>query len=161
MPQDLHSYSLEDAEALPVFMEPVNDQIVVAPVNIEGESRIILPDTVNADSQLVYLVIAAGPGRRKADDDRIPMDYKKGDLVYMSGRQLITGFDFMGYVVYLATAQSVAARVDREKLFDIIKRAKDGEFRKKMKNAPEVEEDKLDKKYGKDGDKPKIVTASS
>jgi len=154
VPQDIRSYSLEEAEALPVFMEPQHDQLVVAPVRFD-ESIIKLPETVGADSQLVYLVIAAGPGRMRADGERMPMDFEVGDLLHMSGRQLLTAFSFRGYVTYIVTCQSVAAKVDKEKLFDVVKRAKAGEFQ------PKKDEDKLEKKFGKGEDKPKVEIATS
>lgn len=156
MPEQIHGYSLEDAEALPVFMEPNNDQLIVAPVKIDS-SIIETPDTFGADSQCVYLVIAAGPGRMRADGERMPMDFKVGDLLHLSGRQLLTAFAFRGYAVYMVTAQSVAAKVDRKKLFAVLERAKTGEFQPKQKEP----EDKLEQKYGKDGDKPQIEVATS
>ena len=131
MPLEIRRYSLEEAEALPVFMEPQHDQLIVAGVSIEGQSGIWLPETAGADDQLVYLVLEAGPGRMRADGERVPMDYKKGDLVHMSGRQVVSAFDYHGYVIYVASAQSVAARINREKLFEVIARAKKDEFKPK------------------------------
>jgi co-chaperonin GroES (HSP10) len=129
MPVVVRRYKLEEAEALPCFLEPESDQLVVAAVDVEGRSIIWTPESAGADEPMYSYVMATGPGRPKPDGTRVPMPFKRGDLLHMSGRQLATAFSYRGYEVYVVSAQSVAAKIDKEELDKVVAAAKEGKFK--------------------------------
>jgi chaperonin GroES len=70
------------ATATAVNLTPLGDRVVVKPLGREEttKSGIVLPDTAKEKPQR-GTVVAAGPGRRDDDGDRIEMDVKVGDQV--------------------------------------------------------------------------------
>jgi chaperonin GroES len=66
-------------------LKPLGDRIVVKPEE-ETESRtasgLVIPDTAKEKPQLGK-VLAVGPGEYK-DGERVPLDVKKGDVVFYS-----------------------------------------------------------------------------
>jgi chaperonin GroES len=63
-------------------LKPLGDRLLVKPVEQEEKtaSGIILPETAKEKPQEGE-VLAAGPGARKEDGERIEMDVKVGDRV--------------------------------------------------------------------------------
>lgn len=63
-------------------LKPLADRLVVEPVEQEEmtASGLVLPETAKEKPQK-GTVIAAGPGRRDDDGDRIEMDVEVGDVV--------------------------------------------------------------------------------
>lgn len=63
-------------------IKPLGDRVVVEPIEQEEVTAggIVLPDTAKEKPQQ-GTVIAAGPGARDEDGDRIPMDVKVGDRI--------------------------------------------------------------------------------
>ena len=61
---------------------PLHDRVVVKRVDSETKSSggIIIPDTA-AEKPMQGQIIAVGPGARGDDNELIPLDVKKGDLV--------------------------------------------------------------------------------
>ena len=61
---------------------PLHDRVVVR--RLDGEEKtaggIIIPDTA-AEKPMQGQIIAVGPGARGDDNELIPLDVKKGDLV--------------------------------------------------------------------------------
>jgi len=70
----------ESATALNIT--PLGDRVVVRPLGREEttKSGIVLPDTAKEKPQR-GTIVAAGPGRRDDDGDRIELDVKVGDQV--------------------------------------------------------------------------------
>jgi chaperonin GroES len=70
------------ATASAVKLTPLGDRVVVKPLGREEttKSGIVLPDTAKEKPQR-GTVVAAGPGRRDDDGDRIELDVKVGDQV--------------------------------------------------------------------------------
>jgi chaperonin GroES len=70
------------AAATAVNLTPLGDRVVVKPLGREEttKSGIVLPDTAKEKPQR-GTVVAAGPGRRDDDGDRIELDVKVGDQV--------------------------------------------------------------------------------
>ena len=70
------------ASATATGLRPLGDRVVVRPLGREEttKSGIVLPDTAKEKPQR-GTVVAAGPGRRDDDGDRIAMDVKVGDQV--------------------------------------------------------------------------------
>jgi chaperonin GroES len=70
------------ATATAVNLTPLGDRVVVKPLGREEttKSGIVLPDTAKEKPQR-GTVVAAGPGRRDDDGDRIELDVKVGDQV--------------------------------------------------------------------------------
>jgi chaperonin GroES len=68
--------------ATAVKLTPLGDRVVVKPLGREEttKSGIVLPDTAKEKPQR-GTVVAAGPGRRDDDGDRIELDVKVGDQV--------------------------------------------------------------------------------
>jgi chaperonin GroES len=62
--------------------KPLNDYVLVSHVKAEEKTSggIIIPDTAKEKPQ-EGKVIAAGPGRRDRDGNRIPMEVKTGDRI--------------------------------------------------------------------------------
>jgi chaperonin GroES len=62
---------------------PLGDRVLVEPVD-ESEQKtaggIIIPDSAK-EKPIQGKVVAVGPGSRKDDGERIPMELKKGDRV--------------------------------------------------------------------------------
>ncbi|MEJ2208795.1 MAG: co-chaperone GroES [Anaerolineae bacterium] len=63
-------------------LKPLADRLVVEPIEREEvtASGIYVPETAKEKPQ-EGKVVAAGPGRRDEDGDRIPMDVEVGDRV--------------------------------------------------------------------------------
>jgi chaperonin GroES len=70
------------ATATAVNLTPLGDRVVIKPLGREEttKSGIVLPDTAKEKPQR-GTVVAAGPGRRDDDGDRIELDVKVGDQV--------------------------------------------------------------------------------
>ena len=64
---------------------PLHDRVIVKPAPAEEKTAggIIIPDTAKEKPQR-GVVIAAGPGSRKENGDRIPLDIKLDDTVLYS-----------------------------------------------------------------------------
>lgn len=65
-----------------IKLSPLGDRVVVKPQGREEttKSGIVLPDTAKEKPQR-GTIVAAGPGRRDDDGDRIALDVKVGDVV--------------------------------------------------------------------------------
>jgi len=65
-----------------ISIKPLGNRVVVEPIEQEDvtPSGIVLPDTAKEKPQQ-GMVLAAGPGERDEDGDRIAMDVKTGDKV--------------------------------------------------------------------------------
>ena len=65
-----------------VNITPLGDRVVIKPLGREEttKSGIVLPDTAKEKPQR-GTVVAAGPGRKDDDGDRIELDVKVGDQV--------------------------------------------------------------------------------
>jgi chaperonin GroES len=63
-------------------LTPLGDRVVVKPLDREEttKSGIVIPDTAKEKPQR-GTVMAAGPGRRDDDGDRIALDVKVGDQI--------------------------------------------------------------------------------
>ncbi len=63
-------------------LKPLGDRVVVEPIEQEEVTAggIVLPETAKEKPQQGK-VLAAGPGARDEDGERIPMDVKVGDKV--------------------------------------------------------------------------------
>lgn len=63
-------------------LKPLGDRVVVEPIEQEEITAggIVLPETAKEKPQR-GMVVAAGPGARDDDGDRIPLDVKVGDVV--------------------------------------------------------------------------------
>ena len=63
-------------------LEPLNDRVVVTPVQQEQvlESGLVIPDTAKEKPQQGE-VIAVGPGRRDDTGGRVPIDIAVGDRI--------------------------------------------------------------------------------
>jgi chaperonin GroES len=68
--------------AVATTLRPLGDRLVVKPAAREEITKfgIVLPDTAKEKPQR-GTIIAAGPGRRDDDGDRIALDVKVGDVV--------------------------------------------------------------------------------
>ncbi|MDW8326978.1 MAG: co-chaperone GroES [Anaerolineales bacterium] len=65
-----------------INLKPLGDRVVVEPIEQEEMTAggIVLPETAKEKPQR-GTIIAAGPGARDEDGDRIAMDVKVGDVV--------------------------------------------------------------------------------
>jgi len=65
-----------------IKLSPLGDRVVVKPAGREEmtKSGLVLPDTAKEKPQR-GTIVAAGPGRRDEDGDRIELDVKVGDVV--------------------------------------------------------------------------------
>lgn len=65
-----------------MMLKPLNDRVLLKRVEAEQKSAggIIIPDSAKEKPQRGK-VVAAGPGKRKEDGTRVPMEVKEGDLV--------------------------------------------------------------------------------
>lgn len=63
-------------------LTPLGDRVVIKPAPREEttKSGLVLPDTSKEKPQR-GTIVAAGPGRRDDDGERIPLDVKVGDAV--------------------------------------------------------------------------------
>ena len=63
-------------------IKPLSDYLLVDPLETETTlpSGIVLPDSAKEKPQEAK-VIAAGPGRRDEDGNRVPMEVKVGDII--------------------------------------------------------------------------------
>jgi len=70
------------ATATALSLTPLGDRVVVKPLGREEttKSGIVIPDTAKEKPQR-GTVVAAGPGRRDDDGDRIALDVKVGDQI--------------------------------------------------------------------------------
>jgi chaperonin GroES len=69
-------------ESMTISMKPLGSRLVVEPIEQEEVTSggIVLPETAKEKPQK-GTVLAAGPGDRNEDGDRIEMDVKVGDTV--------------------------------------------------------------------------------
>ena len=65
------------------MIRPLNDGIVVRPDEAPDSASAVL--YVKPDEQLTGVVVAAGPGKWRANGTRAPMWVKEGDHIYFSG----------------------------------------------------------------------------
>ncbi|MCS6909695.1 MAG: co-chaperone GroES [Anaerolineales bacterium] len=65
-----------------INLKPLGDRVVVEPIEQEEMTAggIVLPETAKEKPQR-GTIVAAGPGTRDEDGDRIAMDVKVGDVV--------------------------------------------------------------------------------
>lgn len=63
-------------------LEPLNDRVVVTPVQQEQvlDSGLVIPDTAKEKPQQGE-VVAVGPGRRDDTGERVPLDIEIGDRI--------------------------------------------------------------------------------
>jgi chaperonin GroES len=63
-------------------LKPLGDRLIVEPIEQEEltASGIVLPETAK-EKPMQGKVLASGPGARKEDGSRIPMDVSTGDTV--------------------------------------------------------------------------------
>jgi chaperonin GroES len=63
-------------------LKPLGERLIVEPIEQEEmtASGIVLPETAK-EKPMQGKVLAAGPGSRKEDGSRVPMDVSKGDTV--------------------------------------------------------------------------------
>jgi chaperonin GroES len=65
-------------------LKPLGDRVIVEPIDKEEETfaggALVLPETAKEKPQQ-GLIIAAGPGRKDEDGERIPMDVATGQRV--------------------------------------------------------------------------------
>ena len=66
----------------PARLEPLNDRVVVTPVQQEQvlDSGLVIPDTAKEKPQQGE-VVAVGPGRRDEAGGRVPLDIEVGDRI--------------------------------------------------------------------------------
>lgn len=76
--------NLIEREGCRVKLRPLEDRVVVKPIEVEEKTKggLVLPDTAKEKPQQGE-VIAVGPGRFE-DGQRIPMEVKVGDRVIFS-----------------------------------------------------------------------------
>jgi chaperonin GroES len=67
---------------IPMKLKPLGDRVIVTPIEADDQTPtgLFLPETAKEKPQQGK-VIAAGPGARKEDGDRIAMDINVGDTV--------------------------------------------------------------------------------
>ena len=64
------------------MIKPLSDHVLLEALKEEKKKGgIILPDTVTKERPEKGKVIAAGPGKRGEDGERMPLEVKKGDVV--------------------------------------------------------------------------------
>jgi chaperonin GroES len=83
---NLSNYEKVEVDIVSVNIKPLEDRIVVKPLDAEQTtaSGLVIPDTAKEKPQEGE-VIAVGPGRFNEDgDERIPMDISVGDKVIYS-----------------------------------------------------------------------------
>jgi chaperonin GroES len=83
---NLSKYEKVEVDIVSVNIKPLEDRIVVKPLDAEQTtaSGLVIPDTAKEKPQEGE-VIAVGPGRFNEDgDERIPMDISVGDKVIYS-----------------------------------------------------------------------------
>ena len=65
-------------------LKPLGDRVIVEPIEKDEETfaggALVLPETAKEKPQQ-GLIIAAGPGKKDDDGDRIPMDVEEGQRV--------------------------------------------------------------------------------
>ncbi len=66
-------------------IKPMNDRVLVTRMSEEQKTAggIIIPDTVKEKPQ-EGIVVAAGPGKRDDNGNRVPLEVKAGDRVLFS-----------------------------------------------------------------------------
>jgi chaperonin GroES len=78
-------------------LKPLGDRLIIEPIQQEEmtASGIVLPETAK-EKPMQGKVLAAGPGARKEDGARIPMDVREGDTVLYAkyaGTEVKIGID--------------------------------------------------------------------
>ncbi len=67
-------------------IQPLGDRLLIKPLEQKGEAKtasgIIIPGKENNEKHERGEVVATGPGRLNAEGKRVPLDVKKGDLVW-------------------------------------------------------------------------------
>jgi len=67
-------------------IKPLEDRVLLQGINEmrTTASGIIIPETASKDRPQKAKVLAVGPGAKRKDGTRIPMDVKIGDIVFVS-----------------------------------------------------------------------------
>ena len=104
---------LEEKVKMSVQIKPLEDRIVVRPVEAEQvtASGLVIPDTAKEKPQEAE-VIAVGPGRVDERGNRIPVDVAVGDKVIFS-KYGGTELKFAGEEFLVLSARDVLAVVVR------------------------------------------------
>ncbi|BDS48612.1 10 kDa chaperonin [Rhodoluna sp. KAS3] len=104
---------LEEKVKMSVQIKPLEDRIVVRPVEAEQvtASGLVIPDTAKEKPQEAE-VIAVGPGRIDERGNRIPVDVAVGDKVIFS-KYGGTELKFAGEEFLVLSARDVLAVVVR------------------------------------------------
>ena len=67
-------------------IQPLGERLLIKPLDSKGESKtasgIILPGKEQNEKHERGTVLATGQGRLNADGKRVPLDVKKGDVVW-------------------------------------------------------------------------------
>jgi chaperonin GroES len=102
-----------EEETMSVSIKPLEDRIVVQPVEAEQvtASGLVIPDTAKERPQEAE-VIAVGPGRIDDHGNRIPVDVKVGDKVIFS-KYGGTELKYNGVEYLVLSARDVLAVVER------------------------------------------------
>lgn len=93
-------------------VRPVNDRIVVRPIEEVTSGGIVLSQSTKTD-KLHGTVLAIGAGRQKATGERLPIDIcKVGDhIIYGNVANTVTD-DIDGYEVHIIVEQAVVAVIE-------------------------------------------------
>ncbi len=104
---------LEEKVKMSVQIKPLEDRIVVRPVEAEQvtASGLVIPDTAKEKPQEAE-VIAVGPGRIDERGNRIPVDVAVGDKVTFS-KYGGTELKYNGEEYLVLSARDVLAIVER------------------------------------------------
>lgn len=99
---------------VPVTIKPLEDRIVVRPIEAEQvtASGLVIPDTATKEKPQEAEVIAVGPGRIDDNGNRIPLDVAVGDKVIFS-KYGGTELKFGGEEFLVLSARDVLAVVVR------------------------------------------------
>ena len=76
-------------------LRPLNDRVLVRRIQSPEPSAIVVPDCAQQPS-LIGEVVAVGPGKRREDGSRQPLDVKPGQLVAFGN---FTDFDDNDFVL--------------------------------------------------------------
>jgi chaperonin GroES len=106
-------HSFEEEGIMSVSIKPLEDRIVVLPVEAEQvtASGLVIPDTAKEKPQEAE-VIAVGPGRVDDKGNRIPVDVNVGDKVIFS-KYGGTELKYNGHEYLVLSARDVLAVVVR------------------------------------------------
>lgn len=92
-------------------LEPSDDRLIVEPEQAEEKSAggIYIPEAAR-DKPQKGVVVAAGPGRFNDAGNRLPMPYKKGDVV-LFGKYSGTELEVDGVPVLIVKQSDIFARI--------------------------------------------------